>query len=402
MDNTQSIEAAKEHFGTVLQQQLERVERLKEEGDWVDYSQVSPIVIGMLGGDGIGPTISDETQKVLEYLLRDDVASGKVDFRVIDGLTIENRAEKLQSIPDDVLAEIKQCHVTLKGPTHTPEQGDGWPNLESANVSMRKELDLFANVRPVRVPSQGIDWTFFRENTEDMYAVGSQGINVSDDLAIDFRVITSQGAERIIDAAFAHAQRTGRERVTIVTKANIVKTTDGKFLDIARAVSERYPDIEWDGWYIDIMTAALINPARQKDFQVLALPNLYGDILTDEAAQIQGGVGTAGSANIGKRYGMFEAIHGSAPRMVETGRAHFADPSSLVRAGAMMLEHIGFEQLGGKLHKALDICGQYERKMVMTGRDTGVTSAEFGEYIMQTVEDPNVEARWDEYVAAEG
>ncbi len=402
MDNTQSIDAAKEHFGTVLQQQLERVERLKEEGDWVDYSSVSPIVIGMLGGDGIGPTISAETQKVLEYLLRDEVASGKVEFRVIDGLTIENRAEKLQSIPDDVLAEIKQCHVTLKGPTHTPEQGDGWPNLESANVSMRKELDLFANVRPVRVPSQGIDWTFFRENTEDMYAVGSQGLNVSDDLAIDFRVITSQGSERIIDAAFAHAQRTGRERVTIVTKANIVKTTDGKFLDIARTVSERYPGIEWDGWYIDIMTAALINPARQKDFQVLALPNLYGDILTDEAAQIQGGVGTAGSANIGKRYGMFEAIHGSAPRMVETGRAQFADPSSLVRAGAMMLEHIGFEALGGKLHKALDICGQYERKMVMTGRDTGVTSAEFGEYIMSTVEDPNVEARWDEYVKAEG
>ena len=402
MDNSQSIEAAKQHFGTVLQQQLERVERLKEEGDWVDYSQVSPIIIGMLGGDGIGPTISYETQRVLEYLLRDELATGKVEFRVIDGLTIENRAEKLQSIPEDVLAEIKQCHVTLKGPTHTPEQGDGWPNIESANVSMRKELDLFANVRPVRVPNQGIDWTFFRENTEDMYAVGSQGINVSDDLAIDFRVITSQGAERIIDAAFAHAQRTGRERVTVVTKANVVKTTDGKFLDIARAVSERYPDIEWDGWYIDIMTAALINPARQKDFQVLALPNLYGDILTDEAAQIQGGVGTAGSANIGKRYGMFEAIHGSAPRMVETGRAQFADPSSLVRAGAMMLEHIGFEALGGKLHKALDICGQYERKMVMTGRDTGVTSAEFGQYIMETVEDPNVEARWDEYVAVEG
>lgn len=398
---TAQIDAAKEHFGEVLQQQLERVERLKQEGNWVDYSSVSPIIIGMLGGDGIGPSISHETQKVLEYLLRDEVASGKVEFRVIDGLTIENRAAKMQSIPDDVLAEIRQCHVTLKGPTHTPEQGDGWPNIESANVSMRKALDLFANVRPVRVPGQGIDWTFFRENTEDMYAVGSQGLNVSEDLAIDFRVITSQGSERIIDAAFAHAQRTGKDRVTIVTKANIVKTTDGKFLDIARSVSERYPGIDWDGWYIDIMTAALINPARQKDFQVLALPNLYGDILTDEAAQIQGGVGTAGSANIGKRYGMFEAIHGSAPRMVATGRAQFADPSSLVRAGAMMLEHIGFEQIGGKLHKALDICGQYERKMVMTGRDTGVTSAEFGEYIMQTVEDPNVESRWDEYVAAE-
>ena len=401
MGNAQAINAAKEHFGEVLQQQLERVDRLKQEGDWLDYSTVSPIVIGMLGGDGIGPTISAETQAILEYLLRDEVASGKVEFKVIDGLTIENRAAKMQSIPDDVLAEIKQCHVTLKGPTHTPEQGDGWPNIESANVSMRKELDLFANVRPVRVPNQGIDWTFFRENTEDMYAVGSQGINVSDDLAIDFRVITTQGSERIIDAAFAHAQRTGRSRVTIVTKANIVKTTDGKFLDIAGKIGERYPGIEWDGWYIDIMTAALINPARQKDFQVLALPNLYGDILTDEAAQIQGGVGTAGSANIGKRHAMFEAIHGSAPRMVETGRAQFADPSSLVRAGAMMLEHIGFEDLGGRLHKALDICGQYERKMVMTGRDTGVTGAEFGEYIMQTVEDPNVEARWNEYVAAE-
>ncbi len=398
----QVIESAKEHFGTVLQQQLERVEMLKEEGDWTDYSSISPIIIGMLGGDGIGPSISAETQAVLAYLLRDEVASGKVEFRVIDGLTIENRAEKLQSIPDDVLAEIKECHVTLKGPTHTPEQGDGWPNIESANVSMRKELDLFANVRPVRIPSQGVDWTFFRENTEDMYAVGSQGLNATDDLAIDFRVITSQGSERIIDAAFAHAQRTGRDKVTIVTKANVVKTTDGKFLDIARKVSERYPGIDWDGWYIDIMTAALINPARQKDFQVLALPNLYGDILTDEAAQIQGGVGTAGSANVGKRYAMFEAIHGSAPRMVQEGRAQYADPSSLLRAGAMMLEHIGFEGLGGKLHKALDICGQYERKVITTGRNTGATSQEYGQYIMSTVEDPTVEDRWQEYVETVG
>ena len=398
--NRQVVEAAKAHFGTVLEQQLERVERLKEEGDWVDYSSAKPIIIGMLGGDGIGPTISAETQRIMEYLLRAEVDAGRVEFRVIDGLTIENRAAKMKTIPDDVLAAIKDCHVTLKGPTHTPEKGDGWPNIESANVSMRKELDLFANVRPVRIPSQGIDWTFFRENTEDLYAVGSQGINVTDDLGIDFRVITSQGSERIIEAAFAHAQRTGKTRVTIVTKANIVKTTDGKFLDVAREVSERYPDIEWDGWYIDLMTAALINPARQKQFQVLALPNLYGDILTDEAAQIQGGVGTAGSANIGKRYAMFEAIHGSAPRMVQEGRAQYADPSSLLRAGAMMMEHIGFEDTGGKLHKALDICGQYEKKIVMTGRSTGATSKEFGDYLMSTVEDPSVESRWQQYVDA--
>ena len=400
MADNQIIEAAKEHFGKVVAQQLERVERLKNEPDWVDYSSVSPIVVGMLGGDGIGPSISAETQTVLEHLLRGEVDSGKVEFRVIDGLTIENRAEKMQSIPDDVLAEIKKCHVTLKGPTHTPEQGDGWPNIESANVSMRKELDLFANIRPVRIPSQGIDWTFFRENTEDMYAVGSQGIHVTEDLGMDFRVITSQGSRRIIDAAFAHAQRTGKDSVTIVTKANIVKTTDGKFLDMAREVSENYPGIEWEGWYIDIMTAALINPARQKDFQVLALPNLYGDILTDEAAQIQGGVGTAGSANVGKQYAMFEAIHGSAPRMVRTGRAQFADPSSLLRAGAMMLEHIGYTDIGARLHKAIDVCGQYERKIIMTGRDTGATSAEFGLYLMETVADSTLDDRWQEYVEA--
>ena len=400
MTNRLVVEAARAHFGTVVEQQLERVERLKQEGDWVDYSSAKPIIIGMLGGDGIGPTISAETQRIMEYLLRAQIDAGNIEFRVIDGLTIENRAAKMKTIPDDVLAAIKECHVTLKGPTHTPEKGDRWPNIESANVSMRKELDLFANVRPVRIPSQGIDWTFFRENTEDLYAVGSQGINVTDDLGIDFRVITSQGSERIIEAAFAHAQRTGKTRVTIVTKANIVKTTDGKFLDVAREVSERYPDIEWDGWYIDLMTAALINPARQKQFQVLALPNLYGDILTDEAAQIQGGVGTAGSANIGKRYAMFEAIHGTAPRMVEEDRAQYADPSSLLRAGAMMMEHIGFEDTGGKLHKALDICGLYEKKIVMTGRNTGATSKEFGDYLMSTVEDPSVESRWQEYVDA--
>jgi isocitrate dehydrogenase (NAD+) len=394
------IATAKEHFGKVLEEQLARVETMKKQPDWLDYSQISPIKIGMLGGDGIGPSISLETQKVLEYLLRDQVRGHKVEFRVIEGLTIENRAAHMKSIPDDVLAEIKDCHVTLKGPTHTPERGDGWPNLESANVAMRKELDLFANVRPVRVPAQGIDWTFFRENTEDMYAVGSQGLNVTEDLAIDFRVITTQGSERIIDAAFAHAQRTGKTNVTIVTKANIVKTTDGKFLDMARKVAERYPDISWEGWYIDIMTAALINPARQKQFQVLALPNLYGDILTDEAAQIQGGVGTAGSANIGKQYGMFEAIHGSAPRMVREGRAQYADPSSLLRAGAMMLEHIGFTDLGAKLHKAIDVCGQYERKIQMTGRNTGATSAEYGEYLMRTVEDPNLDDKWESYVKA--
>ncbi len=400
MADTRVIERAKDHFGELVKQQLQRVEQLKADAQWTDFGKVKPIVIGLLGGDGIGPSITAEAQRILEHLLREQVSAGKVKFRTIDGLTIENRAAHLKSIPDDVLKEIKACHVTLKGPTHTPEKGDGWPNLESANVAMRKELDLFANVRPVRIPKQGIDWTFYRENTEDSYAVGSQGIDVTEDLAIDFKVITTQGSERIIEAAFDYAKRTGKTYVAIITKANIIKTTDGKFLEVAKRVSARYPGIRWEGWYIDIMTAMLLNEARRKDFQVFALPNLYGDILTDEAAQIQGGVGTAGSANLGKQYSMFEAVHGSAPRMVSEGRAQYADPSSMVRASAMMLQHIGFQQLGDKLQMALDICGQYEKKIVMTGRSTGATAKDFGDYLMATVEDAKLQARWERYVHA--
>ena len=400
MANQQIVEAAKEHFGKVLEGQLARVEQLNEGAEWTDFGSVRPIIIGILGGDGIGPTIVEEAQRVLEHLLAAEVDAGKVEFRTIEGLTIENRAAKLKPIPEDVLEAIKQCHVTLKGPTHTPEQGDGWPNIESANVAMRKELDLFANVRPVRIPREKIDWVIFRENTEDMYAVGSQGINVTDDLAMDFRVITTPGSRRILELAFEHAQRTGKTKVTVVTKANVVKTTDGKFLDVAREVSGNYPEIEWDGWYIDIMTAKLLDMERRHEFQVIALPNLYGDILSDEAGQIQGGVGTAGSANIGKRYAMFEAIHGSAPRMVRENRAQFADPSSVLRAGAMLLEHIGYTDLGSKLHKALDVCGQYERKVVMTGRSSGATGKEFGDYLMSTIQEPDLEERWARYTGA--
>jgi len=399
MDN-QVIEAAKEHFGKVLEGQLERVERLKIAEDWADFGTINPIIIGILGGDGIGPAITAEAQHVLEYLLKEQVDNGNVEFRPIEGLTIENRAAQLKAIPDDVLEEIKKCHVTLKGPTHTPERGDGWPNIESANVAMRRALDLFANVRPIRIPKEKIDWIIFRENTEDMYAVGSQGINVTEDLAMDFRVITTQGSRRILELAFDHAKRTGKTKVTVITKANVVKTTDGKFLDVAREVASNYPDISWDGWYIDIMTAKLLDVERRHEFQVMALPNLYGDILSDEAGQIQGGVGTAGSANIGKRYAMFEAIHGTAPRMVREDRAQYADPSSVMRAGAMLLEHIGFGELGSKLHKALDVCGQYERNVVMTGRSTGATGREFGEYVMATVQETNLESRWAQYSVA--
>ncbi len=396
----QSIAEAQAHFGRLLEEQAARVAKIRDAGPPTDFGALETIVVGVLGGDGIGPAISAEAQRLLEELLADQVAADKVAFRVIDGLTIENRAAVGQAIPDDVLAEIRECQVTLKGPTTTPEQGDEWPNIESANVAMRKELDLFANVRPVRIPSEGIDWTFFRENTEDLYALGSQGMALGD-LNIDFRLISNPGAERIIRMAFEYAKAKGKDSVTIVTKANVVKTTDGAFLDAARNVAADYPGIRWEGWYIDIMTAKLVDPKRRTAFQVLALPNLYGDILTDEAAELQGGVGTAGSANIGPRYAMFEAIHGSAPRMVREGRAQYADPSSMMRAAGMLLTHIGFPELGQKLDMAMDLCGQYEKTLVMTGRDTGATSREFGDYVLKTMRSADLAARWQAAVEAE-
>ena len=395
----QALEKAKKHFENLVTEQMERVERMKKGEEWTDFAALKPIIVGIIGGDGIGPYIAADAQRVLETMLADELKSGKVEFRVIEGLTIENRAEVNKAVPDDVLEEIKKCHVTLKGPTTTPRKGDPWPNIESANVAMRRYLDLFANVRPVKVPKEGLDWMFFRENTEGAYVLGSCGLEVTEDLAFDFKVITSQGAERIIRLAFEYAKKNGINRVTIVTKANVVKTTDGKFLKIGQKIAEEYPDIECDDWYIDIMTAKLVDPKRRTSFKVIVLPNLYGDILTDEAAEFQGGVGTAGSANIGKTYSMFEAIHGSAPRMVKEGRAQYADPSSMIRAGAMLINHIGFPEKSKKLEMALDICGQYEKKLVMTGRSDGATGNEFCDYILATVNDPELEKRWKAYTS---
>lgn len=381
----ENLQAALQKFEALVREQSARSDRIKAEKEFLNYEKLDKIIIGVCGGDGIGPIITKESARVLEYILADEVKAGKVEFRAIDGLTIENRVKVMQAIPDDVLKELKACHVILKGPTTTPQAGDPWPNIESANVAMRKALDLFANVRPVKVKEQGIDWTFFRENTEGAYAVGSKGVNVDDDLAIDFVVTTSEGSERIARLAYDYARKNGKERVSIINKANVIKTTDGKFLRICKKVGEEYPDITTDEWYIDITTAKLIDEKRRKDFKVFILPNLYGDIITDEAAEFQGGVGTAGSANLGKRYAMFEAIHGSAPRMIREGRGQYADPCSMLRASVMLLSHIGKQKQADLLERALDICMFEEKKLTITGRADGATCSEFGDYVMQTV-----------------
>lgn len=378
------IEAAKAKFGALIEEQLKRVEKMKQDKDFINFAELPVIKIGICGGDGIGPAITAQAQRILEFLLADEVKNGKVEFKVIDGLTIENRVKAGKAIPDDVLAELKECPVILKGPTTTPRAGDK-VNIESANVAMRKELDLFANVRPVRIPDEGIDWTFYRENTEGSYTLGSKGFDVDEDLSFDFTVATTDGTERIIRAAFDYARKNNKGKVTCVTKANIIKTTDGKFLNTFKEIAKEYPEIETDDWYIDIMTAKLIDPKRRQGFKVVVLPNLYGDIITDEAAEFQGGVGTAGSINMGKKYAMFEAIHGSAPRMVEEGRDKYADPCSIIRAASMLLSHIGYTDKAKQLDDALDICTQQEKKVVITGHEDGATSAELADYIMDTI-----------------
>ncbi len=373
------IDNAVEQFRTLITEQLARQNRMEAGEAAKDFANLPHITIGICGGDGIGPIITHAGEDVLRFLLADEVASGRVSFREIDGLTIERREEVGKAIPDDTLAALKECDVILKGPTTTPHGG----NLESANVAMRRELDLYANVRPTCVPELGIDWVFYRENSEGEYVLGSRGVEIPDKLAMDFKVTTDAGTRRIARAAFEYAKNNGKDNVAIVTKANIMKKTDGNFSRICHEVAADYPGITAEDWYIDIMTANLVNEARRSQFQVFVLPNLYGDIITDEAAQIQGGVGTAGSANIGDRYAMFEAIHGSAPRMIEMGRGDYANPASVLKACAMLLRHIGKATEAEKLEKALAICNE---KMNMTGRPGGNTCAEFAQAIMAEVE----------------
>ena len=379
MDQKAYIDQAAEHFRTLLAQQLQRQERMAQGSPAKDFAHMDHIVIGLIPGDGIGPIIMAQARRVLEKLLADEITHGRVELRDIQGLTIENRTAQGKAIPEDVLAAMKACDVLLKGPTETPKGG----TLESANVAMRQELDLYANVRPVSVPELGIDWTFFRENTEGEYALGSRGIEVPGMLSMDFKVTTDAGTRRIAKAAFDFARANGKTNVAIVTKANIMKKTDGMFTRICHEVAANYPEITADDWYIDIMTANLVNPEIRSKFQVFVLPNLYGDIITDEAAQIQGGVGTAGSANTGSQYAMFEAVHGTAPRLIADGEGDYANPASILKAAELLLRHIAMAGKADKLAAAMHLCTETERRVVMTGHRDGASCAEFGDYLLE-------------------
>ena len=384
--NVENVKAAQEKFGELIQSEFERIERMKADNEVTDFDKLEKIVIGVLPGDGIGPIIMKQALRVLNDLLAPEITSGRIEIREIEGMTIENRAAKLQSLPDDVFEEIKKCNVLIKGPMVTPRAGEPWPNLVSANSLLRRGLELFAAVRPIKIPEKNIDWTFFRENIEGEYIWGNKGIQVNDDLAVDFKVQTKQGSERIARAAFEFARKNGKKNVTIVTKANIVKLADGNFIKAVRKVGEEYPEIEIQERLVDAMCAKMLDPEFNKGIEVVVLPNLYGDIVTDVAAEHQGGLGTASSSNLGNKYAMFEAIHGTAPFLINHGRGDYADPCSLIRAAGMLMAHIGYADRKAVLDKALDISTITERKKVVTTDVDGASAAEFTDYLLETID----------------
>lgn len=381
----EGMQAAQEKFGELIQAEFERIERMKADTEIKDFSKMEHIIVGVLPGDGIGPIIMEQAIRVLKVLMKEELAAGRLEIRQIEGMTIENRAAKMQSLPDEVMEEIKQCDVLLKGPMVTPRAGEPWPNLVSANSLLRRGLELFAAVRPIQIPDKGIDWTFFRENIEGEYIWGNKGIQVNEDLAVDFKVQTRQGSERIARAAFDFARKNGKKNVTIVTKANIVKLADGNFIKAVRKVGEEYPEIEIQERLVDAMCAKMLDPEFNAGIEVIVLPNLYGDIVTDVAAEHQGGLGTASSSNIGNRYAMFEAIHGTAPYLMSHGRGEYADPCSLIRAVGMMLAHIGYGDRKKKLDEALQICTVSERKVVLTTFAEDASTEEFTDYLIETM-----------------
>ena len=382
----QQIKAAQEKLAELIRSDFARIDRMKADQEVTDFSKLETITIGVMPGDGIGPIIMGQALRVLNDLLAPEIASGKVKIRIIEGMTIERRAELNESLPEDVLAACKECNVLIKGPFVTPRAGDPWPNLVSANSLLRRNLELFAAVRPIKIPEKNIDWCFFRENIEGEYICGNKGIQVNDDLAIDFKVQTKQGSERIARAAFEYARKNGKHNVTAVTKANIVKLADGNFLKCVHHIGEtEYPEIEVQERLVDAMAAKMADPEFTKGCEVFVLPNLYGDIVTDAAAELQGGLGSASSSNIGNKYALFEAIHGTAPYLISHNRGQYANPCSIIRAAGQLMAHIGYGDRNEKLEQALEICCNKEKKLVVTTDKDGATAAEFTDYLLDTI-----------------
>ncbi|KMY23060.1 isocitrate dehydrogenase (NAD+) [Actinobaculum suis] len=299
------------------------------------------VAITVIPGDGIGPEITAAMQKVVE------AAGADMQWRTVKaGAEVYEETGTL--IPDNVFSSLEETKVGIKGPMTTPI-GTGF---RSANVALRKRYDLYANIRPVMnlgdVPAKftDLDLVLFRENTEDLYAGVEE--QISEDEAHSIKIITRAASERIIRQAFEYARNTGRNKVAVVTKANIMKLTDGMFLECGRKIATDYPEIELQEVLVDNMAMQLVmNPHK---FQVIVTENLYGDILSDLMAGLIGGLGLVPGANIGDEMAIFEAVHGTAPDIAGQNKAN---PTALILSACMMLDHIGQKTCADRIRAAI-------------------------------------------------
>jgi isocitrate dehydrogenase (NAD+) len=300
---------------------------------------MTPVV--MIAGDGIGPEVMEATQQVVR------AAGSRVDW--IEAHAGLGAAERLgDPLPDETLELIRKYRVALKGPCTTPI-GKGF---RSINVRLRQGLDLYASVRPVRtlpgvrVPYQGVDLIVVRENTEGLYA-GLEHFVVPG-VVESLRLVTRNAAETIVRYAFEYARHHGRRKVTAVHKADVLPLSDGMFLRIAQEVADDFPFLQYDAWPVDHVALGLAQDPTNYD--VLVMENLFGDVMSDVCAGLVGGLGVVPGANIGLRYAVFEAVHGSAPDIAGKG---LANPIALLRSAAMMLDHIGQAAVAERIEESV-------------------------------------------------
>ncbi len=335
-----------------------------------------PRTITVIPGDGIGPEVTDATLRVLK------AAGADLDFdERLGGVTALERVGN--PLPDETLDSIREHRIALKGPLTTPSGG----GFRSINVAIRKEFDLYANVRPVRtiVPGgryEDIDLVLIRENTEGLYVGVEHYIGMEGDpraAAESVMIITRFGAERICRYALDYARKLGRKKVTLAHKANILKYTQGLFLDVGRELARKYPDIVWEDRIIDATAMQLVlDPYR---FDVLVMENMFGDILSDLMAGLVGGLGFAPAGNIGDDCAMFEAVHGSAPDIAGKG---IANPTGLLLSACMMLDHIDDQATGDRIRAAVDtvVRGGEARTVDMGGN---ATTAEYTDALVRAL-----------------
>lgn len=328
--------------------------------------------VTLIPGDGSGPEVIAAAKKVVE-------ATG-VDIQWEEAHAGAAMIEKCGTpLPDETIASIRKTGVALKGPVATPV-GKGF---RSVNVAMRKTFDLYANVRPAKTypgvitKFQNIDLVIVRENTEDLYA----GIErmVDEDTAESIKLFTRKGCERIIRYAFEYAVREGRKKVTAVHKANIMKCTDGMFLDIAREIAKEYPQIQFNDSIVDAMCMRLV--MHPEDYDVLVCPNLYGDIVSDLCAGLVGGLGLTPSANIGVDGAIFEPIHGSAP---DIAGQHKINPTAAILSASLMLAHLGECKAAASIEKAVEkVIG--EGKVLTVDMGGTASTEEFAEAVISAL-----------------